>query len=143
MDPDLVANRGDIGLWVVAAVVLVIGIRIVAGILDKQRLESEISAKGGQVESIRWTPFAKGWLGSKNERLYEVKWTDSSEVQHRATAKTAMLAGNSFADSETTGQGAGHDSRHKGADLLAENQRLKRENEQLRRDLDQLREDRA
>ena len=142
MDPEQIVNQGDMWFWIIGVIALFIGIRIVAGILDKQRIESEIGGKGGQVESIRWTPFAKGWLGSKNERLYEVKWTDSSEVRHRATVKTAMLAGNYFADSETSGQGAGHDSRHEGADLLAENQRLKRENEQLRREVEQLRKDR-
>jgi hypothetical protein len=142
MDPEQIVNQGDMWFWIIGVIALFIGVRIVAGILDKQRIESEISGKGGQVDSIRWTPFAKGWLGSKNERLYEVKWTDSSEVQHRATVKTAMLAGNYFADSVTSGKGADHDSRHEGADLLAENQRLKRENEQLRREVEQLRKDR-
>ncbi|HIA28189.1 MAG TPA: hypothetical protein EYN79_08790 [Planctomycetes bacterium] len=132
MTPDLAVTGVETTFYIVGVICLVVVIRVVAGILDKQRIEGEINGKGGTIESIRWTPFARGWLGSKNERFYEVVWEDSDQLRRRATVKTAMLAGNYFADSEVTGGETGDT----GGGLAAENQRLRRENEELRRELE-------
>lgn len=131
----------EVAIWIVLGLAVGLGIRIVAGILDKQRIEAEIVAKGGQIVSIRWTPFAKGWLGSKNERLYEVVWTDKAEVRHCATVKTAMLAGNYFADSVTTRRSS-PDVVQSDTSLMTKNQQLQQEVDRLRRELEQLRRDR-
>ena len=132
MPPDRFPTGETITFYVIGGICLVVVIRIIAGILDKQRIQSEITGKGGTIRSIRWTPFARGWLGSKNERFYEVVWDDSDQLSRRATVKTAMLAGNYFADSEVTA-GEAADT---GGGLAAENQRLRRENEELRRQLE-------
>lgn len=85
-------------LLVIWGVVLTISSRAITRMLDKRRIKLEIQFKGGKVESVRWTPYAKGRMGMKNERLYEVIWADDSGVKYQATAKTAMLDGNYFAD---------------------------------------------
>lgn len=128
------------GTFVFLMIAFIFAVRLVAGFLDKQRIEAEIVEKGGEVHSIRWTPFAKGWLGSKNERLYQAFWTDSSGVRHSATVKTAMLAGNYFADSSSSS--SPKNSADRQADLQTENQRLRQEVDRLRGELDQLRRDR-
>lgn len=132
---------GELWTWIFLAIGLAISSRIVAGIFDKNRIVAEIENKGGVVESIRWTPFAKGWLGSKNERLYRVMWIDRREVRHTATVKTAMFAGNYFADSVTAAGTPGPAAAGDTSDLVAENQRLQRANENLRRELEQFRKD--
>ncbi len=131
----------EVAGYLVVGLAIGLGFRIVAGILDKQRIEAEIVGQGGEIHSIRWTPFAKGWLGSKNERLYQVLWTDRSGVRHSTTVKTAMLAGNYFADPISSATSRSKNSASE-MDLRTENQRLRQEVDRLRGELDQLRRDR-
>ncbi|MDE0961413.1 MAG: hypothetical protein OSB09_11610 [Planctomycetota bacterium] len=151
---DMIPGSGEIILTILAIIALVVGARIIAGILDKVRIERTIQKQGNQLVSTRWTPFAKGWLGSKNERLYEVIWIEPSGKRICSTVKTGMLAGTYFSDphvdegnstvAESTARS--EDSVRettRSGDLSAleeENQRLRQEINHLRRDLDQLRE---
>jgi hypothetical protein len=77
-------------LFVVAAG---IGIRLLAGNLDKTRIEEYLSGQGALLSTCAWSPFGCGWFGSKNERLYEVTYTDSEGNGHSAVCKTSMLSG--------------------------------------------------
>ena len=150
---DLIPDTGDITVTILLIVAMVVGVRIIAGILDKVRIEKTVQEKGNQLVSIRWTPFAMGWLGSKNERLYKVVWLEPSGRRISSTVKTGMLAGTYFSTSELaedTSPAAesaasfvdSAEVTSRAGDLSAlkeENQRLRQEINHLRRDLDQLR----
>ena len=150
---DMIPGTGDIMVTILLIVALVVGVRIIAGILDKVRIEKTVQEKGNQLVSIRWTPFAMGWLGSKNERLYQVVWVEPSGRRISSTVKTGMLAGTYFSHSElaedsssdaesVASSGESPEVMNREGDLSAlkeENQRLRQEITHLRRDLDQLR----
>ena len=67
--------------------------RVVMHFVDKNRIKDEIEAKGGRVISIRWNPFARGWFFEKNERHYDVTYTDRSGATVSTTCKTSLFTG--------------------------------------------------
>jgi hypothetical protein len=131
-------------LLIIVVVSLIIGARMFAGSLDHDRIRADIEKSGGRVESIEWTPFARGWFGREKERSYSVRYTDAEGEPRRVTCSTSMLAGVFYRDDEP----AGPDRRETtvpedGADpdggaaemadaLLEENARLRAEIERLR-----------
>ena len=60
---------------------------------DKQRITRYLVSRGGQVRSIHWLFFGTGWLVHKKTRAYSVDYVDAQGVRHRATCRTAWLAG--------------------------------------------------
>jgi hypothetical protein len=70
-----------------------LGLRLMAGSLDRERIEGYVTGKGGRIVSISWAPFGRGWFGEKNERIYEVVYYDAEGRQHFATAKTSLWSG--------------------------------------------------
>ena len=77
-------------IWAVGAA---LAVRIIMHFVDKSRIKSEIESKGGRVISIRWNPFARGWFFEKNERHYEVAYTDRSGATVSTTCKTSLFTG--------------------------------------------------
>jgi len=60
------------------AIVAGLAFRVVMHFVDKNRIKDEVETKGGRIVSIRWNPFARGWFFEKNERHYDVTYTDRS-----------------------------------------------------------------
>lgn len=85
--------EGMIPLFFVLAIAAMIGFRFLAGRMDRDRIEAEVSSRGGTVYSIAWTPFGKGWFGSERSRIYTVCYKDSLGNERSATVKTNMWAG--------------------------------------------------
>ena len=116
---------------------LVIGIRLLAGSQDRERITAEISKRGGEVIDISWSPMGKGWWGEKSDRIYVVEYRDASGVHRRAWCKTSMFSGVYFSpvDEEPAPMRTG-DVLPEESDRIeameSEIRRLRRENEELR-----------
>jgi hypothetical protein len=82
-----------VAVLVVLAVLAVVGGWALRLRLDKNRIEDYVRRRGGRVVSINWAPWGHGWIGEKEERLYEVVYYDPAGNQHFATAKTSLLTG--------------------------------------------------
>ena len=76
---------------------LAIAIRVVAGVMDSDRVKSYIESKGGKLISKGWSPFGNGWSGDKN-RIYDVRYEDREGNIHKATVKTSAMAGVYFTE---------------------------------------------
>jgi len=122
----------------VAFVALGVTVRVMAGVLDQSRIQGDLAERGATVERIAWTPFARGWLGRKGERTYEVEFTDAEGSTRVATCSTSMLAGVYYRDERVTGPAAPPPAREGApdADLVAA---LLEENARLREEIDRLR----
>lgn len=88
-------QRYIFGLFAVAAAIC---IRVVMHFVDKNRIKDEVESKGGRIVSIHWNPFARGWFFEKNERHYDVTYTDRSGVPISTTCKTSLFTGVYWAD---------------------------------------------
>lgn len=84
---------GDIVLVIFAILLLALVVRLIAGAMDRTRIEQYINASGGHVLEQRWTPFGPGWFGEKDARIYQIVYRDRHRRVHRAHAKTSMLSG--------------------------------------------------
>lgn len=111
---------------------------------DRRRIRAYIAARGGSVDSIMYRHFGRGWIGQENTRAYLVRYVDADGVAHRATCRTAWLAGVYFTD-EVFESVRRHDARRNSAPpppILEPDSRtvqeLKEENARLRAELDRL-----
>ncbi len=87
-----------------AVVAIAIVFRLLAGSMDGDRIERYVQERGGTLRAKSWAPFGKGWVGEKNDRIYEIEYaTDSGEIR-RATVKTSMLSGVYFTDDRPVGR---------------------------------------
>jgi|RhiMetdeSRZDD1v2_1073273.scaffolds.fasta_scaffold305238_5 hypothetical protein len=77
-------------LWMVPAIVVA---RIVIDRLDRQRIREYVRQHGGVVVSISWAPFGEGWFGSRNERVYHVRYRTAEGKTTSATCKTGLWSG--------------------------------------------------
>lgn len=106
-------------------------LRLMAGSMDGDRIDSYVRQRGGRLRSKSWAPFGKGWLGEKNDRIYEIEYETGDGEVRRATVKTSMLSGVYFTDDRPVRRGhkAQDDSApaDEAAALRAENARLKAE----------------
>jgi hypothetical protein len=73
-------------------VMVILGIRIVAGSCDKDRVETYIRERGHKLP-ISVEPPWSGWFGEQDSRIYWVQYRDSMGNRHEAYAKTSMLSG--------------------------------------------------
>jgi hypothetical protein len=118
-----------------AVVAIVVVFRLMAGSMDGDRIESYVRERGGTLRSKSWAPFGKGWLGEKNDRIYEIEYETGDGEIRRATVKTSMLSGVYFTDDRPVGRD--DKSRtdlaptEEAAALRAENARLKAELDRL------------
>ncbi|MFT3784063.1 MAG: hypothetical protein QM790_18810 [Nibricoccus sp.] len=103
--------------------------RLIAGEMNKSRIRSYVSNRGGQVLAIRWSPFGKGWFGEKDACIYEVFYREPDGTEHRATCKTALFSGVYFTEDNILGAPPAGD---RVAALEEENRRLR---EQLRKEM--------
>ena len=118
-------------IFVAVAFVAVV-IRVVAGAMDHERLNGYVAERGGRVIEQHWNPFGRGWFGSQNERIYDVRYEDADGNVHYATCKTSLLAGVYLTEDqivERSGSTASDDRETQ----------LERENRELREELDRLR----
>lgn len=122
-------------MGIVVAIILVgLFIRLIAGSMDSDRIQEEIEAKGGKLISKTWSPFGKGWLGDKSDRIYEVIYMDKQANKHKAFAKTSLFSGVYFTADEIIEYGI-INTRYANEDPAAireENERLKKEIEELK-----------
>ena len=75
---------------------------------DENRIEQEIHAMGGEFLAKKWSPFGKGWLGDKSDRIYIVKYLDKEGNEHQTYVKTSMFSGVYFSE-DTIIKGADND----------------------------------
>lgn len=122
----------EVFLIIIGMVFVVVIIRLVAGGIDHDRVERYISELGGKVINKKWNPFGKGWLGSQNERIYEVRYEDKDGNIHKAICKTSMLAGVYFTQDEII-RPANEIKYSSRTELEEENRRLKQQIEDLKR----------
>jgi hypothetical protein len=76
-----------------------------AGRMDRDRVRAYIAERGGEVVSQEWTPFAAGWFGNRDERMYRVVYRDSKGYMREATCKTSMLGGVYFTNDRLLADG--------------------------------------
>ena len=120
---------------------LAVLIRFAAGSSDDGRIRDSIEQQGGKIRSINWSPFGRGWFGSKNERIYEVVYEDAQGKVHQAYCKTSMFSGVYWTDDKivespiTMDSQSGSDPGTEADDnnLVAENKRLKAELERMKK----------
>jgi hypothetical protein len=70
-----------------------LGIRLLAGKFDRERIREELSSAGCEVLDITWSPFGTGWFGEKSDRIYAVRYRTSDGEILDATCKTSMTTG--------------------------------------------------
>src|SRR5262249_25547334 len=80
-------------VFVVVVLVVLSGLRLYAGRLDRERIREHVESHGGKVLNIEYvfSPFATGWRGADNARLYDIRY-----VTHRGRTITATCATNKF-----------------------------------------------
>ena len=109
---------------------LVLLLRLVAGQMDRGRIDEYIQSQGGRVLEQRWTPFGTGWFGDRDMRIYTVRYVDREGNVHDATCKTSMFSGVYFTEDAVSGPGPGRGSAMQS--LAQENQRLREELERVK-----------
>lgn len=82
-----------ITLIVVAVVVAAVGGRVLTHRLDRGRIGDYAQANGWELLECTWSLFGPGWFGSKNARIYRVRFRDREGRVHAAFAKTSALGG--------------------------------------------------
>lgn len=107
------------GVFIVIAIVF----RLVAGGIDGDRVGEYIRNQGGELIESHWSPFGRGWLGEKNDRIYQVRYRDRSGNIHEATVKTSMFSGVYFTEDKIV-QPAKTDESHV-SEIELENARLR------------------
>ena len=123
----------EVALVIVGFGALALVIRLVAGGLDHERIDSHIQSKGGRVLERHWNPLGKGWFGERNARIYDLSYVDRDGHEHQATCKTSMFAGVYLTDDQILKTASKPHSRRDTDALTAENRRLRKELEELRR----------
>jgi len=88
----------EVVLIVIGFLIVALVLRLVAGGWDHDRIRHYVADRGGRVQSIEWAPFGRGWLGSENERIYQVRYVDREGNVHDASCKTSMMAGVYFTE---------------------------------------------
>ena len=89
------SDSGNSYLWILVALVAPIAIimRLFAWRFDRDRIREDVEGRGGKVLTIVWYSFGRGWLGSGNDRIYDVRYRTSEGKIIRATCKTCMFSG--------------------------------------------------
>lgn len=130
--------------YVILAFVLFGGLavvfRLLAGSLDRSRIEAYITSNGGRVESVSWAPFGPGWFGEKSDRIYQVRYVDRLGQAHDAHCKTSLTTGVYLTEDRVRAPLMGMPPTVRSApqtdeaELLAENRRLREELARLKRE---------
>ena len=115
-----------------AMVVEIICVRLASGSMDRDRIRAYIESQAGRLLDCNWSPFGRGWFGSKEERIYEITYLDREGNRHRATCKTSLLSGVYFTEDAIEERAERFEAPPARESELA---RLRRENEELKRRL--------
>lgn len=83
----------EIAIIVVGIIILAVVSRLIAGLLDRDRVEEYIRELGGELMEQSWDPFGPGWFGEKDSRIYEIVYRDYEGRTHHAHVKTSMMSG--------------------------------------------------
>jgi len=116
-------------LFIVGFIAFIVCTRLLVGILNKARIRSYVTERGGQVLQIRWSPFGKGWIGEKDAVLYEVIYREPDGAEHKATCKTALLSGVYFTEDNVISLPQANE---RIAELEAENRLLRQEVQKIK-----------
>lgn len=114
-------------------------VRLIAGLLDGNRIDGYVRERGGRVLDRSWAPFGRGWFGEKDSRIYQVTYRDREGNVRRASCKTSMFSGVYFTDDVVVRPVAKAEPKPRTAtgkrsveELEAENRRLREEVARLR-----------
>ena len=116
-------------LFFFVAIAVAVGIRLIAGSFNHERIREYIENKGGIVKEIQWSPFGPGWFGEKSDAIYEVKYRDRDGNKHLAYCKTSMFTGVYLTEDKIIGK---KKQPPENLSLEEENRRLKEEIRQLK-----------
>lgn len=83
---------------IIFMILLAIVFRLTAGSVDHDTIRADLQSKGATDIRIEWNPFGKGWFGEKNDRIYEVTYTDMAGSVHRTWCKASLTGGVYYAD---------------------------------------------
>jgi hypothetical protein len=92
------------GSYILIGLVAAIGVRVILHVVDKGRVHRELQARGAQVLSIKWNPFARGWFGEKGERHYDIVFKDRAGSTISTTCKTSLLTGIYWAEAPSNAE---------------------------------------
>jgi hypothetical protein len=126
-------------LGVPVVIAVVVGIRLIAGRMNHNRIHKYVELRGGIVLDITWEPFGPGWFGEGgNDVIYHVIYVDQQDAHHDAYCKTSMWSGVYFTKDVVTRHSPAvlkaEESKKKAtASLQDENRRLREELEALKR----------
>ena len=120
-------------LFIFLGIFLVVGIRLVAGSMDGDRIDQYASERGWTILERGWEPFGPGWFGEKNARIYRIVYEDQDGQRNEAHVKTSVLSGVYLTDTKPVGEPrASRGDRVR--DLEAENAELRARLEALEND---------
>ena len=68
-----------------------LGFRLLAGAMDKDRVEKYVRSKGWRLIEKNWDPFGPGWFGEKSDRIYKVLYETEEGLRYSAHVKTSLL----------------------------------------------------
>lgn len=79
--------------WTAFAMVgLAVVIQLIAGSLDRERIECYLRQNGWELVDKSWKPFGPGWYGAA-ARIYEIVYRDEHGNMHEVFVKTSMFGG--------------------------------------------------
>ena len=128
----LFANVNPNIFFLIIAFVIVTA--FISNYLDKDRIKGYIKEKGGEIVSIEWKIFGKGWFGEKGERIYFIVYKDKYGREFQAWCKTSMFSGVYFTEEKLT------DNKNNNKIKRPSYDQLEKENEKLKEDLEKIKE---
>jgi hypothetical protein len=85
-------------LLIPVAFAIAIGLSVVVGSMDRERIRSYIESRGGKIIETTWAPFGPGWFGGSRESTYHVRYRDHEGNIRGAYARTSMWSGVYFTE---------------------------------------------
>lgn len=107
-----------------------LGLRLFAGGLDRDRVKEYVESRGGTLIESNWTPFGRGWFGERGDRIYTIRYVDRDGNEHEAHCKTKMWSGVYLSDDRIVRHAPRRPDQ--ASALEAENQRLRAELQRLK-----------
>jgi hypothetical protein len=121
-------------LLLILVCVALLGLRLFAGGLDRDRVKKYVESQGGTFIESNWTPFGRGWFGEHGDRIYTVRYVDRDGDEHEAHCKTSMWSGVYLSEDRIVRHAPRKPDR--ASTLEAENQRLRAELQRLKQGQD-------
>jgi hypothetical protein len=132
----VIARVDGAGIFLVGCILFgVLMMRLMAGQRDRDRIEKYLRDRGCEPLEVRWFPLARAALGERNDRVYQVRYRDTTGLEREATCKTSLMGG-VFLSEDVQPQPVSRARRLPNYELEAlrkENQLLKEEIERLQR----------